>query len=222
MRYKIGSLLVLILIFAIAVFSQDTEPKVKKYSVQDYANLVSKAKGGDTSVDFTAMRLAYTETKDYSYHGPEKEEREKFYKPFGSKNYKEALKQVEKYLDSNYVDANAHYVAYTSAKEMKDETKAEFYKAILLGLLNSIKNGNNGLSAKTPFKVISIDEEYTLMRFLGLKFSSQSLQNDDGHKFDVFEAVDSKTNEKLKIYFEIDIVWSGRNETVFGEIAGSI
>ncbi len=219
MKFILITLFALMLNFAVQaqektgakLSGEQTKEETKKSvepTAKDYADLVAKLKGGDTNVDYMKLRMAFTKTDEYSFHGPDKTEREKFLKPFGDKKYKDALKQVEKYLEKNYVDANAHYVAYNSAKELKDDAKAEFYKSVLLGLLNSIKNGNDGLSAETPFFVISIDEEYTLMKFLGFQHSSQSLQHKDGHTFDVFEIKDTKTSKDGKIYFNIDVVWA--------------
>jgi hypothetical protein len=188
----------------------------QKYTAQDYADLVAKLKGGDTGIDFTALRMAFTKTEEYSYGGTDKAEKEKMLKPFNDKKYKEALKQAEKILEKNYTEANAHFVAYNAAKELKDEKKAEFHKAVLLGLLSSIKNGNDGLSAEKPFKVITIDEEYTLMRFLGYQVGGQGLQNVGGHQFDVLDATNAKTSEKAKFYFNIDIVWKAETE-IFGK-----
>jgi hypothetical protein len=186
-----------------------------KYTAKDYQEMLAKLKGGETNIDYKALRMAFAETKEYSYSGPDKAEREKFFKSFGDKNYKEALKQVEKFLETNYVDANAHYVAFNSAKELKDDKKAEFHKAVLLGLLNSIKSGNDGRSEKTPFYVITIDEEYTLLKFLGLQRGSQGLNHIDGHTFDVLTVTDPKTGETIKLYFNIDVVWAAETK-LFG------
>lgn len=208
-------------IFVLAVISlsqnnapnQQTPKQTKpELTAKDYEDLVAKLKTGDTNIDYTNLRMAFTKTKNYSYHGPEKTDREVFFKPFNEKKFKDALKEAEKYIEKNYVDANAFFVAYSSASELKDDKKTQFYKAILIGLLKSIENGNDGFSAKTPFMVITIDEEYTMMRFLGYQFSSQSLQNSDGHTFDVFEVIDSKTKEKQKLFFNIDIVWKAETE----------
>jgi hypothetical protein len=224
MKIKLIFLTLSLLLLSFAAQAQTVQPTPKpeqakqdvkteqNYTAQDYENLLAKLKGGDTSIDFTALRMAFTKTKEYSYSGTTKAEKEKFLKPFNDKNYKDALKQAEKFMEKNYVDANAHFVAYNAAKELKDEKKAEFYKAVLLGLLASIKDGNDGLSAEKPFRVISIDEEYTLMRFLGYQFSSQSLQNADGHQFDVFAATNAKTKENVKLYFNIDIVWKAETD----------
>lgn len=223
MKLKIIVTIVFVLLLNFAGQAQDNpkpeQPKQTeaKLTAKDYEELAAKLKGGDTKIDFKSLRMAFTETKEYSYSGPDKAEREKFFKPFNDKNYKEALKQAEKYLEKNYLDANAHYVAYNVAKELKDDKKAEFYKAILLGLLNSIKNGNDGLSEKTPFYVITIDEEYTLMKFIGYQFNSQSLQTLDGHKFDVFTATNTKTGESVKLFFNIDVVWAAETKLFGGK-----
>ena len=187
-----------------------------KYTAKDYQELVAKLKGGDVNVDYKALRLAFTETEEYSYSGPDKTEQAKFLKPFGDKKYKDALKQAESFMEKNYVDANAHYVAYNSARELKDDKKAEFHKAVLLGLLNSIKSGNDGLSEKTPFYVITINEEYTLLTFLGYQRGSQSLRHSDGHTFDVLNATETKTGKKVEFFFNIDVVWAAEME-VFGK-----
>ena len=226
MKFKLAAAILFICFVTIAVSAQEPgktngEPagqskKVEpKYSAKDYEDIVAKLKNGDTNVDFTMLRMGFVETREYSFRGSDKKAVEKFSAPFNDKKFKDALKEAEKFIEKNYVDANAHYVAYNSAKEIKDDAKAEFHKAVLLGLLNSIKNGNDGLSAKSPFKVITVDEEYTMLRFLGYKVMSQSLNHIDGHTFDVFTAADNKTNEKVTIYFNIDVVWAAETK-LFG------
>ena len=66
-----------------------------------YAGLVAKLKSGDTNIDYKALRMAFTETEEYSYDGLEKEERDKMFKPFGSKKYKDSLKEAEKIIEKN-------------------------------------------------------------------------------------------------------------------------
>jgi len=222
MKFKIFMTVCCALFLTFAGLAQEkTETKqpaetAVKYTAKDYQDLLAKLKGGDTNIDYKALRMAFAETAEYSYSGPDKAEREKFFKSFNDKKYKDALKQAEKFMETNYVDANAHYVAYNSAKELKDDKKAEFYKAVLLGLLNSIKGGNDGLSEKTPFYVITIDEEYTLLKFLGLQRGSQSLNHLDGHTFDVLTVTDPKNNQTIKLFFNIDVVWAAEMK-LFGK-----
>ena len=188
--------------------TQKNETVEKESSVQmSYTELLKKLQTGGTNVDYKALRTAFTETKEYSYSGLDKDVRNKMFKSLNDKKYKDSLKQAEKILEKNYLEINAHYVAYVSNRELKDDKKAEFHKTVMVNLLEAIRGGNDGLSAKTAFMPITIDEEYTLMNFLGYKHNSQSLQSIDGHQFDVLEVVDSKTNQTKKLYFNIDVIW---------------
>ena len=54
-----------------------------------YKDLVSKAKAGDTSVDFKAMRIAYSNTKVYSPYGGDRKGRTAVFASLDKKNYKE-------------------------------------------------------------------------------------------------------------------------------------
>lgn len=199
-----------------APVKKEEKTKTENSQKNSYQELVGKLKNGDTGVDFKALRMAFAETEDYSYDGLDKDARGKMFKSLNDKNYKDALKQAEKILDKNYVEINAHYVAYVSNRELKDDKKAEFHKTVMVNLLEAIRSGNDGLSAKTAFMPITIDEEYTLMNFMGYKHNSQSLQTIDGHKFDVFDAVDSKSNETKKLYFNIDPIWKAES-AIFGK-----
>lgn len=181
-------------------------------SAAEYDTLLAKLKGGDTTVDFGKLRMDFAATKNYSYSGLDAAERGRMLKLLADQDYKAALKIAEKVLETNYVNPNAHYVAYISNRELKNADKAAFHKTVLLGLLESIKGKNDGQSAKTPFYVITIEEEYAVIRFLGYVVSSQSLQHQDGHAFDVFEVADPKTQAKGKLYFNIDPIWKAESE----------
>jgi hypothetical protein len=72
------------------------------------------------------------------------------------------------------------------------------------GLLNSIKGSVDGKSKEKAFEVISINEEYGLIRSLGLKPINQALLNDEGHAYDVITVIDPQTNKESQLYFNID------------------
>ncbi len=211
--------LLLVALIASAAYAQTPTPKVEAkttalsaLTAKDYTELLTKLKGGDLTIDFAKLRMAFTATKDYSYNGLDSKERSKMSNLVSDKDYKGALKAAEKILKSEYVNLNAQYVAYVANTELKNTDKAEFHKAVLLGLLSSIKQNNDGLSVATPYYVITIEEEYAVLRFLGLMMKSQSLQHADGHTFDVFTVVDGKTKKESKLYFNIDRVWKAETE----------
>lgn len=73
------------------------------------------------------------------------------------------------------------------------------YRNQYYGLLASIVNSGDGKSPATAFKVISVDEEYALLNYMGADRKKQSLQG-------VCDAMDVEIEGKaLTIYFDVSI-----------------
>jgi hypothetical protein len=122
-----------------------------------------------------------------------------------SKKYDEVLKNGDIVLAADFVDMDAHFAEYIAYRELKDEEQSEFHKRILQGLLDSITHFGDGKSFETAFQVIEVHEEYVILRFMGLMPSKQSLSEKNGHSYDVMEVMNPKSNEKVTLYFNIDI-----------------
>lgn len=171
-------------------------------SKSTYADLVAKVKAGDKSVDFKELRFAYADSPG----GPDTDTQKKaMMSALNSKNYADALKNADRVLASDYVDMDAHFAEYIAYRELKNEEQAEFHKLVLQGLLDSIMYPGDGKSFETAFQVIQVHEEYVVLRFMGLMPSKQSMSEKNGHSYDVMEAVNPKSNEKVTLYFNIDI-----------------
>ncbi|HSD45517.1 MAG TPA: DUF4919 domain-containing protein [Pyrinomonadaceae bacterium] len=168
-----------------------------------YDALVEKVKQKDPSVNFTELRHAFYESPNYNPYAPMMA-----YRPMNAainqKNYEEALKIAENVLAKNFVEINAHIVAQIAYRETGNTEKAEFHKFMVDGLLNSIKSSVDGKSKEKAFEVISINEEYGLIRSLGLRPIGQALVEDKGHSYDVITVVDPQTNQQTELYFNID------------------
>ncbi len=218
MTKKILTLLFCFLLSSLAAQAQNVpsdQPKqtdvknAQKLTAKDYEDLLAKLKRGDTSIDFAKLRFAYTETKEYSAYGIDAAERKAMFDALNAKKYEDALKKAEDVLKTNFVEMNAHFVAFVSNEELGKTEKAEFHKKVFSGLINSILDGADGKTAKTAYKVICVPEEYVVINFLGFRRTSQALVNEDGSKFDILTVVNSETNETAKLYFNIDTVWKG-------------
>jgi hypothetical protein len=209
-----------LLAFAFGVNAQkpENQPKPTPTPVKiSYEDLLAKLKNGDTKIDYRALRMAYSETKDYSYHGIESAEKQKIFAALNGKKYKDVLKLTDKVLATDFVEPNSHYAAFIANRELKDEKKSEFHKTVLIGLVDSIMNGKDGKSAKNCFEVITISEEYFVMNYLGFKVSSQSLGKEEGHTFDILTGINSETKESEKFYFNIDVVWKAETKMFSGK-----
>lgn len=225
MTGKILSLLICILALSFAALAQGSPegaPKKKettneqKLTAKDYEDLLGKLKKGDTAIDFAKLRFAYTETKDYSPYGIGAADKKALYDAFDGKKYEDAVKRAEEILKTNYVEMNAHLIAFISNKELGKSEKSEFHKKVFSGLVNSILDGADGKTAKSAFKVICVPEEYVVLNYLGLRRTDQALTDENGSKFDILTVVNIETNESAKIYFNIDTVWKGY-EKVFSK-----
>ncbi|HLL77375.1 MAG TPA: DUF4919 domain-containing protein [Pyrinomonadaceae bacterium] len=176
-----------------------------------YAALVERAKKGDAGVDFRALRMAFYETDNYNPIAPMMTYRS-LWGAIQQQDWAGAIKLAESVLEKNFVEVNAHMVAYIAHRQSGNEERAGFHRAIAEGLLNSIKASGDGKTTATAFEVISTSEEYGLFRSMNLSPVRQSLLEDKGSTFDAIETVDPRTNARATFYFKVDkpLRWNDR------------
>ena len=198
---SIGALIVIV-VFAVCASAQTPQPSPSPAEKSKYDLLLEKVKQKDPSVNFTELRLAFYESPHYNPYAPMMT-----YRPMNAalnqKNYEEALKIAETVLAKNFVEINAHITAQIAYQETGNTERAQFHKFMVDGLLNSIKGKNDGKSVDTAFEVISINEEYGLIRSLGLRPIKQGLVQEKGHSYDAITVVDPEGKEST-LYFNID------------------
>ncbi len=212
------ALVLLILGLSAAVSLASSKQEQPKRSTEDapktsYATLLARAKKSDSTVDFKELRLAYTETPEYNPYGGDRDTRQKMFALLQAKQFDQAVESAEKILATDFVEINAHFVAYVANRELGRADKATFHKFMFDGLIESIKGSGDGRSLETAFVVISTDEEYVLFNFLGLRPAEQSLMTRNGHSFDRMTANNPKTNETVVYFFNIDkpFNWLGQS-----------
>ncbi len=169
-----------------------------------YGDLLKRVKQYDRSVDFGALRLAYAATPEYNPYSflPG---RKTMFDALQGKKYTEALDAAQKVLDREYVDIDAHTVCKIAYRQMGNEEKAGYHAFVAGGLLDSILASGKISAQESAPAVISVNEEYVLMRALGLKPGKQKLIKEAGHSYDRLEVTDTKTGEELVLYFNVDI-----------------
>lgn len=174
-----------------------------------FAKMLSQLKGGDTKLDYKALRLASVDSKSKEAGQPDDDEYKKAVEAYNAKKYKAAIAAGEKALAEGYIGMDAHLLVALAYRESGNNEKSAFHEAVYLGLVNSVLTGADGKSAKTAYVVIHVAEEYALLRALQMKRGSQALRTADGHKFDVLTVTDARTNETKELWFNIDEVWKG-------------
>ena len=165
-----------------------------------YAELVEKAKSGDPTVDFAALRFAFLDAP-----GGHKEgffNSRQFSTLFQQKDYEKVLQTANDYLAQDFVDIRSHFYAGAALHALGREAESQKESALAKGLVKSITDSGDGKSQKTAYVAISTSEEYALLEWLGIHATSQSLQlGKDGAAWDVL--VGTRGNEPMSVYFDI-------------------
>jgi hypothetical protein len=175
----------------------------EKQNETSYSSLVEKLKNFDKTVDFKEIRRLYTQTPEYNPYGTDdKKTRDLMNKALDEKKYEEALKYAGEILDKTYVDIDAHLTCKIAYRELKNQKESELHDFIFKGLVKSILASGDGKTKKSPFYVISINEEYVILSVLGLESKTQSVVDDKEHVYDMF----TLKGDQKEIYFNIDII----------------
>jgi hypothetical protein len=170
----------------------------------EYATLLATLKAGDTQIDYARLRLSYMDSPEYKQAKDTSDAEKAMADALNVKDYATALKEAEIVFDSEYVNIDAHFVAFVANRELGAADKAEFHLAVFRGLLDSIRKSGDGLSTNTAWVVINVHEEYVLLRALGFQLSNQSLIQKDGHSYDEMK-VKSQDGKEQTFYFNVDI-----------------
>ena len=177
-------------------------PKSSPAEKRKYETLLERVKKGDRTVDFTELRLAFFESSYYNPYAPMLTYRP-LWGALAQNNYAEAIKIAESVFEKNFIEVNANMVAHIAYRETGDTERAAFHRFMADGMLASIKSTKDGKTPETAFEVISVSEEYGLMRSMELRPIRQSLIQDKGHFLDALVVLD-RTNQESTVFFNVD------------------
>lgn len=173
-----------------------------------YVALLERVKQADPEVDFTALRLAYTDTDDYDpYNFQLGELQQEMYAALNAQDYETTLEVAKQILEINYVSTDTHLAALLAYEGLGDTDRADYHRYVLDGLIDSILASGDGKTPETAFVVIFVEEEYAILSVLDIESGGQTLVEDDGHSYDKFEGVDNNTNEAVTLYFNVDRIF---------------
>ncbi|MGD0893490.1 MAG: DUF4919 domain-containing protein [Terracidiphilus sp.] len=190
---------ILLALFALPFFVAAQDSPV------DYATLLAKLKAGDTNIDYGRLRLSYVDSPEYKQAKDVSKSEKAMIPAINAKEYKEALKDAEVVLANDYVNMDAHFVAFIANRELGATDKADFHRTVFRGLVDSIIHPGDGKSTEKAWVVINVDEEYVILRVLGFRPSGQSLINKDGHSYDEMKVKNVEDGTEQTFYFNVDI-----------------
>jgi hypothetical protein len=148
---------------------------------------------------YTKLRMDYAGRSDYSPGWDLNDDRKAVIDAYKKEDYDRTNELATAWLKQVPVDAEIYLVQALSLKAKGDLSGYTRGMAHFYGLLSSITSSGDGSSAKSAFKVISVSEEYFLLRDIGAKLKKQSLVNG----CDVM-VVDQRGKE-MTYYFDVTI-----------------
>jgi hypothetical protein len=112
-------------------------------------------------------------------------------------NKKAFLEKSKQWLSHCPVDAKVQLMRASLLTDPRQAAEQQYHRAVFYGLLGSITSSGDGKSCKTAYYVINVDEEYTVLNYMGAETLGQSLEGG-------CDVLDVKLNGKrTKIYFDI-------------------
>jgi len=173
--------------FRVPDYSSINEMTSDQNSAFYYPKLLKRYKENDTSLsprEYGMLYYGYTQQKEYSpFSGLTKEDdalRAIFSKDkLDDNDLKAIVVQSEKYLETFPFDLKKLNMAYIASKETGDSLTANIYLEKVRNLAMVILATGDGLSKETAFHVISIPDEYAMIKMLGYDFSGDNQLSGD-------------------------------------------
>jgi Domain of unknown function (DUF4919) len=172
---------------------------------EDYATLKSRLEGGDTHIDFRALRLAYADSPAYAPNQSSSlSNRRAVEQAFEAGQFSAAVPLLQKWLAEDYLNPFAHLGAVRAFEKTGDTARAQFHDAVVLGLFNSICARDEGRSENRPCPVVSIDEEHFFLVMNGFRIDAQHGALCEGDRpCNVYDVINRKTNAAVTVYLDI-------------------
>jgi len=179
----------------------------------DYDSLVAKAASGQDA-DFGVLREAYARSPNYEPYGSKiLPIAHKMNQAANGGDCQKAAGLAQTILEMNFTFSDAHFMLAYCSKIAGDTAAEEKESNIAVGLLKSIVASGDGKTPKTAFRVVTISEEYSVLKILRLRKSAQQLVSHEGHAYDLLDAKGSG-NQTVSLYFSIDGILEHANQAL--------
>jgi hypothetical protein len=170
----------------------------------NYQAMLAAAKADPAATDWQALRFAYADRPSFSLFAAN-DGLKAIHQALTAGDWQGVLDAANKMFDNDYVDGEAHLAAAAAYGRLGKSDDARREHAIAMGIFKSMMPNGDGKSREQAFVVISVAEEYELMRARQRRVVHQSLVQAAGHAYDVLEAT-GQDGDKVTFYFEIDRV----------------
>lgn len=156
-------------------------------------------------MDYVRLRLSYMDSPERKKAKDTSDTEKAMMSALNAKDYAKAVEEADIVLANEYVNLDAQLVEAVANRQLGTVDKADFHRAVLGGLIDSILKSGDGRSPKTAWVVITVHEEYVVLEVLGFTLSQQSLLHQEGHSYDEMKAKSAQDGTEQTFYFNVDI-----------------
>ena len=149
---------------------------------------------------FTKLRFDTAQKSGFAPIWKSDPDRKKIQAAYRAGELDTVLSLSDAWLKRLPIDADIHLMVAMCYKEKGDLVSMCRHLNVFYGLLGSIASDGDGLSEQTAFKVVSLDEEYSLIQEIGGKVKNQKLVG----KFDRLE-VERRGGKTVTLYFDVSV-----------------
>lgn len=173
----------------------------------EYQALVQRVKGGDLTVDFARMRALYTETGAYQPYGTAADNASRAERMARTGDHEAGLALANQVLDTYYVSIAAHYAAALAYKKLGDKQREVFHGRVWAGMMRAVLASGDGRTAATAMRVLTVSDEYHVLRALRVTPGKRVVAREEGRVFDRWEAKEASGADRL-VYFDITLMFA--------------
>src|SRR2546422_7463632 len=174
-------------------------------ATSEYRKLLVRLQAKATSIDFTALRLAYDASPDYAPYGSDADDhRDSLSAALERRDYRRVIVEADAALTVDYLDIRTHVLRAYASEQLGDNAGDAWDRLIAARLVRSIMQSGAG-TVDSPYVVISVAEEYAVLGMNDYERGMQSLRECGTRPCDILEATQRHTHEKRTFYFDISL-----------------
>lgn len=149
-------------------------------------------------VDFTALRAEYGSRDDFAALCEDERPFAQLAEQAQTRDWGNMIATTGVWLESCPVDIDAHFFRAVALKEVGRNEESDLHVEWYKGLVESVLQSGDGRSPQTAWVVISVPEEYSILRAMRVKRIGQQLI--EGH-IDALE-VERRDGKRITVYFD--------------------
>lgn len=154
----------------------------------------------------TKARFEYAQSSRYDpYSSVVREVRKNCWQWLEQSEFAKTVAEADRGLAIDPYNIEILMAKAAALRAANDVATADRIREQWIALADSVLLNGDGKGFATAFRVITVDEEYAVIRLMGLEISGQMLVEDEGKQFDVLKVSSRKGGAPFDLYFNVDL-----------------